>query len=154
LAIEDPVAAPANGVYPLLDVAIAPDVPAMLALLRALASRCENELGAATECCDDVLLVLEELVTNVIRHVLVAGTGSRARLKVLGRDNALAVWLWDDGPAYDPFSTTAEPGYGLRIIRALVHRPVLGLRAGANQLEFCLPLIHCPPIIRGGGVPT
>jgi anti-sigma regulatory factor (Ser/Thr protein kinase) len=76
--------------------------------------------GLSTEQCEDVLLVMNELVTNAVEHartpleLLVSFTGASVLIRV--RDDALVE------PQLQPFDRTTRRGRGLQFVDALAHR--------------------------------
>lgn len=79
--------------------------------------------ATAAERLLDVRLVVEELLTNVVRHAFreVPMPRGLARLELPENQSGhLLLRLHDNGPAFDPFDPANPPGYGLTLVRGLV----------------------------------
>jgi len=100
-------------------VDVLPPRPASAARARQLATSCCHDWAFDT-LCDDVALVVTELVVNAIRH---AGTDVTLRLVPITR--GVRVEVLDESPRpLRPRSsaTTDEGGRGLLLVDALSHR--------------------------------
>jgi len=88
--------------------------------------------GDATQERYNILLAVQEALTNVLRH----GYGgdeasSNVELRIQALDDHVTLELWDDAPAFDPTQQGArrnlddaeqlpEGGYGIEIIREVM----------------------------------
>ncbi len=63
-------------------------------------------LGLPAQAIGDVELAVDEAVTNVVVHGY-GGEGGRLRVEVDTEDAALAVYISDEAPPYDPRQTAA-----------------------------------------------
>jgi serine/threonine-protein kinase RsbW len=133
----------------LMDTTYAPDLAAGRALRADLtATLALLEIGE--QRANDLLLVLSELFTNIVRH----GTPAPTRIRVTLRqgDGALTVALEDDGGHFDGFqsalcaasdpaiSPLTEGGMGLGLIANLVGSVHYARQDGVNRLSFDEPL--------------
>lgn len=91
-------------------------------------------------------VVLEELVSNIVRH---GASASFIRVTASHRDDEVALIVEDDGPAFDPLarSDPAQPdslataqvgGLGLPLIKRLSRRVDYRRSKGVNRLEAVL----------------
>lgn len=107
------------------------------------ADRLQQQDVVSAQAGDDLRLVLEELLTNVIRHAfqdLPAATGF-CRLSVDEEAAAAVIELEDNGPPFDPFDAANEPGYGLSLVRGLARSYSWALHGGErNRLRVLMPL--------------
>lgn len=87
---------------------------------------------------DDLRLVLEELLSNVVRHAFAGHTAPQGVCAVQLQAGRVLVELRDNGPPFDPFDLRNTPGYGLALIRALARNPEYRYRAGENYVSLCL----------------
>jgi serine phosphatase RsbU (regulator of sigma subunit)/PAS domain-containing protein len=69
---------------------------------------------------EDAKLVLSELVSNAVRHREVGSQG-KVNLAISVTDAQVRIEVSDDGPGFDPTSTTG-PGFGLKIVERLSTR--------------------------------
>lgn len=88
---------------------------------------------------DDLRLLLEELLSNVVRHAFAAHPAPSGQCRVEQLAEAAVISLQDNGPAFDPFDPANPPGQGLLLVRALARVLRQQHRAGCNQLELYLP---------------
>ncbi|WP_198378093.1 ATP-binding protein [Neoroseomonas rubea] len=127
----------------------AEEVPALLDRAEALLA----EAGCATPARMQVLLVLEEVVTNILRNAWPGGTG-QGRVFTLALQAApageaveVAIETEDDGIAFDP--TAAAPadvdaaledraigGLGLHFMREMTDRQSYARIGGRNRLRL------------------
>lgn len=125
------------------------EVPALLDRAEALLA----EAGCATPARMQMLLVLEEVVTNILRNAWPGGAG-QVRVFTLAVEAApagdaveVAIETEDDGIAFDP--TAAPPpdvdaaledraigGLGLHFMREMTDRQVYARIAGRNRLRL------------------
>lgn len=107
------------------------------------AAALEQDGRIGMQAGEDLRLVLEELLTNVVRHAFrdLPGAEGRCRL-LLDPESAVAIIeIEDNGPPFDPFDATNEAGYGLRLVRALARSYSWTLDGGQrNRLRVLLPL--------------
>jgi anti-sigma regulatory factor (Ser/Thr protein kinase) len=87
---------------------------------REVTSRALGQWHCASECVDDAVLIVSEMVTNAIRH----GRG-RVRLRLQWSAGYLRVEVRDASPLLPkllPANPAAERGRGLRIVNRLASR--------------------------------
>ncbi len=92
-----------------------------LADIREFAAGAAREAGLAGQSLDDLLVAVDEAVTNVILHGYRDGEGE-IDILVEEVDRGLVVRLRDDAPAFDPVSVR-PPELG----EPLLSRPVGGM---------------------------
>ena len=97
----------------------------------------------------NVLLALQEMVTNVLRHGYQLDESKPIEVVFELSDDALQIVLRDQGPAFDPLSyDTSEVeaqaempaeagGYGIRIARLVMDRVEYRREGGWNVLRLC-----------------
>lgn len=107
------------------------------------AAALEQEGRVSAQAGEDLRLVLEELLTNVIRHAFrdLPGAQGLCRLSVDGEAAVAIIEIEDNGPPFDPFDATNEAGCGLRLVRALARSYSWMLHGDErNRLRVLLPL--------------
>jgi anti-sigma regulatory factor (Ser/Thr protein kinase) len=135
--------------------------PTAKALSEARGTVAEFIVGAlSADACDDVLLALDEIVTNALAH---GASGRSIEIHVARDGGQVAVTVRDSGQGFDPRcipcdcpDTTAEGGRGLylaiRLMDSLTVYSGSGTivhmsRAGGDRDEFCAPIrtyaSHC-----------
>lgn len=98
----------------------------------------------------DAQLLLEEVVTNVVRHAFRADSGGRVDVRV-GLDGAgIALSVEDDARAFDPLASVPAPsldvpleartpgGLGLHLVRSIADEIAYERRGGKNVLTMRL----------------
>ncbi len=121
------------------------DVPGIVRQLHELQTEFADAAGLLDDALDDLILVLEELLTNLHRHNAPAKTPIEARLTLV-RDGD-AVWCdWlDSGSEFNPFAQElsqpdAEGGIGLPLVRHFTTEGVHERHGHFNHLSFCVAL--------------
>jgi serine/threonine-protein kinase RsbW len=110
-----------------MHVTVALTLPAderLLPCTRRLIAGYLEHLGAAAEVVGDVVLALDEAMSNVVRHAFPAGKGSyqvRADL----RPHEVVIEVTDDGVGFDPMRSVGSGrlrlgGRGIQLIRRLM----------------------------------
>lgn len=96
----------------------------------------------------NVLLALQEMVTNVLRHAYDLDESLPIEVEFTVRDDAFEVVLRDRGPAFDPlaYDTTAlsyadampdeAGGFGIHIARMVMDEIAYQRRDGRNELRL------------------
>ena len=86
-----------------------------------IAERAAAEPGAQETALLDLRLVLEELLTNVVRHAF------RGHPQPMGHcwvetdvAHSVDIRIEDNGPPFNPFDPSNEAGCGLALVRGLV----------------------------------
>jgi serine/threonine-protein kinase RsbW len=116
-----------------------------LALIRDTCERFlapELERAACRESLGDVLLALQEAISNVVRHAYREQSEPGAvtvRLEV--ESQLLRLTVLDDGPGYDPagiptpdFKNPRDGGYGVHLMRSTMSKVSYARRSGRNVL--------------------
>jgi serine/threonine-protein kinase RsbW len=118
-----------------------------LARIRAFVRESALELGLAPDAADDVVLAVDEAVTNAIRHGYTGGAGPLA-LELGRRGSELLVRLVDEAPVFDPTRRPAPDvdlplasrplgGMGIHLMHASVDRMSHRSRGrSGNDLTF------------------
>lgn len=130
-------AAPAGGVA--LDL---PVTAAAVEQVRLAVSDYLAEFGLTAGVMNRVEVVLEELISNVVRH---ASGATGLSVGALCRGGTMRISIEDDGPAFDPLAqpepapyTTLEDavpgGLGIPLIKRLAHGVAYCRANGRNQL--------------------
>lgn len=115
------------------------------------------ERQVAPDRLHDVQLVVEELVTNVLRHGGTTGRRPTIAVEVEILDEGLRLVVEDDGRFFDPTALPETPlpahledrrpgGLGLRIVRRLVTRLAYRRLLAGNRVEALIPLASPPDI--------
>ncbi|HXQ53114.1 MAG TPA: ATP-binding protein [Stellaceae bacterium] len=118
-----------------------------MALVRAFAERFAAARAIAGDDLARILVVVEELVTNIVKYGYPppAQPGT-AEIALRLRDGEIGLEIVDDGQAFDPFSGP-EPdldapleertagGLGLHIVKSLMDRTRYRRVAGHNVVE-------------------
>jgi anti-sigma regulatory factor (Ser/Thr protein kinase) len=105
----------------------------------------------------DVQLVLEEVVTNVIRHAWPEGGRHSIEVEVVVGTDGVQLRVEDQGRAFDPTSAPEEPlpaalvdreagGLGLRLVRRTATAVRYRRDGGRNILELKVPLAGTGPV--------
>lgn len=92
---------------------------------------------------EDLRLVLEELLTNVVRHAFLdlSAAAGRCLVAIDRTAGSVCIELEDNGPAFNPFDAGNPPGCGLSLVRALARSYSWDFHAGQkNRLKLQLPL--------------
>lgn len=97
-----------------------------------------SDIGATSECVDDVVLALDEACANAIRHGAVAGADAGYDLHASVTPERVDIEVTDGGPGLDPRRLAGGPaaadatsGRGLHLIRELMHDVTI-TRAGES----------------------
>jgi anti-sigma regulatory factor (Ser/Thr protein kinase) len=133
------------------------DVPPSDAGLAALASdvrRFARQRDLPAPLLRDVLLALDELVSNCIRHGGVAaspkpggGAGPRIRVRLTLDDDELVIEVHDDAPAFDVLTQPEPPldqplgerplgGLGIHLVRRLMDEVRYAREGGENRVTL------------------
>lgn len=94
-------------------------------------------------------VVLEEVLTNVLRHGRRGDRAPAAEVEVTVDGDALQVCVTDDGPAFDPtaappldpttpLEARSEGGMGILLLQRLTRRLAYERRGEHNRLQFDL----------------
>jgi anti-sigma regulatory factor (Ser/Thr protein kinase) len=89
---------------------------------------------------EDVLLVLEELLSNIVRHVYSNSPEHVATVCVTHEGGRALLCLKYGGPAFDPWSADEDDELGLMLIRKLAQPLSIRAEHGNNQLDLSMPL--------------
>lgn len=117
------------------------------------------ERQIAPDRLHDVQLVLEELVTNVIRHGGRDAVRPRIAVEADIVGDAVRLSVEDDCRPFDPTAVPEPPlpatiedrrsgGHGLRIVRRLVSRLTYTRLPQGNRTEALIPLDRAPGLER------
>ncbi len=95
-----------------------------------------------------VVLGLEEVTTNVVRHGGIEPGGSEIEIDVTSSDEEVRVDVRDGGKAFDPFREAAEPdldagvqerrigGLGVHFVKALMDEASYSRERGRNHVTM------------------
>jgi serine/threonine-protein kinase RsbW len=123
---------------------------AAMTQIRGFLERFAAERAIVADDSARVLIAVEELVTNVVRHGYDAGPGAiRMTLRLDGA--RLAIELRDDARPFDPFAQAAPDldapieqrrvgGLGLPIIKSLMDRTQYRRDGAYNVVEISRPV--------------
>jgi anti-sigma regulatory factor (Ser/Thr protein kinase) len=98
-----------------LDLHRDPEAPAVA---RAAAVGLCQQIGLAHACCQTLLLLVSEIVTNAVIHSK-ARPGTPIRFSVAANRHHIRVGVHDGGPSFTPESrggATEHDGWGLRLL--------------------------------------
>lgn len=129
---------------------LAPDVRELRRLNDAAADLLRDQ-HASPGSIHDVQLVLEEVLSNVLRHAPRTDDGLTLAVELEVRGSEVRVRVEDDAAPFDPTLAPESPparaledrepgGLGLRLVRRTVSRWRYERRSGLNVLEMILPL--------------
>jgi anti-sigma regulatory factor (Ser/Thr protein kinase) len=135
---------------PTLRLQVAPDRREMRRL-NDTAARFLRDCRASSESIHDVQLVLEEVVSNVLRHAPRTGDALSLAVEVEIAGDEIRVRVEDDAAPFDPTLAPDPPpaprledrrpgGLGLRIVRRTTRHMRYERRGDLNVLEMILPL--------------
>jgi len=129
---------------------------AELARLQAFAAEFVRQYRLPDDERSRVLIVLEELFTNVMTHGYgPQSTAGTIRVALVWGRNHLHISFVDDAPPFDPLAvrtpdldTAGEErsigGLGIHIVRSLVDRARYCRRAGRNHLHLIRHIARAP----------
>jgi serine/threonine-protein kinase RsbW len=121
---------------------------AELIRLEAFAEKFASDCGLADDERARLLVILEELFTNVVAHGCGVGSAASSVAVALGwRHGALTIDFVDDGPPFDPLAHSAPDldapaeqrpigGLGITIVRAFVDRARYCRKGDRNHLHL------------------
>jgi anti-sigma regulatory factor (Ser/Thr protein kinase) len=102
--------------------------------------------GDADAARYDVLVAVQEIVTNVLRHAYKGQTQDPVRVEFAVDDRAFSVTIADRGPAFDPCALTPPQvrdrapdcigGWGITIVRTTMDEIEYARRDGWNILRI------------------
>lgn len=142
---------------------MAPQQPARVATIRLAAradaaarlggplARACRQLGLPGATRADLALLLDELVTNIVRHARVDPAGKAIAIRLARGRAILGVEITDPGIAFDPLAhpphdltapieTRAVGGVGIPLLIRKSARRCYRREAGRNRLRFALRL--------------
>lgn len=132
--------------HPRLQLRLAPGTTEVATLLDKVEAFAEAA-GLATPLAMRLVLVAEELATNVTMH----GAGaSYFELRATVTQAGIAIAFEDDGPGFNPLAVAPAAteaameareagGLGLHLVRRMTRDVIHRRAAGRNQLECLLP---------------
>jgi anti-sigma regulatory factor (Ser/Thr protein kinase) len=109
------------------------------------------ETGIPPERAMQLVIALDEIVTNIVSHGGLA-PGSRIAITVAVQGDAAVATVEDPGPAFDPLREAPPPvlsggaddrpigGLGLHIVKTIMAEVGYERREGRNRLVMRLPL--------------
>ena len=108
-----------------------------------------ESIGASETTANDLYLVLEELVSNIVRHGYPDGRAGTIHVVLEAAADRIVMSFQDDGAPFDPSAADVKPlpttiaelptgGYGLRLVRALTRDVRYRRLAGHNLLDVTL----------------
>jgi serine/threonine-protein kinase RsbW len=122
-----------------------PNVLGELSRVHDLVSKFAAAEKLSPEVVFDLNVVLDELLSNVIKYGHVEGAGNDIEVRLAVVDGVLEIRLEDDGKPFDPLSlpppdlnrafSEREPGgLGVHFVRNLMHEAEYARVAGRNRL--------------------
>lgn len=120
------------------------ELPGVSEAVEALA----EEQGWAPDLTYAVVLGLEEVATNVVRHGGGEEGGSEIEIEVASSDDEIRVEVRDSGKAFDPFHEAPEPdldagveerkigGLGVHFVKMLMDETSYSREAGRNHVTM------------------
>ena len=117
---------------------------ANLAVIRRFVEESGNSLGLESDCLNDVILAVDEAVTNIIQHGYRERTGP-VELSIGRQDRYLVVQIQDQAPHFD---LTRQPAPDLSL--PLEIRP-LG-KMGIYLIFHLMDVVHHHTIEGGGNL--
>ncbi|MCB1609218.1 MAG: ATP-binding protein [Xanthomonadales bacterium] len=121
------------------------DVPSITRQLHELQTEFADTAGLLDDALDDLILVLEELLTNLYHHDRSTRTIIDVRLTLIrDGDEVWCDWL-DSGDEFNPFlAELIEPdekgGVGLPLVRHFTTEGTHERHGAFNHLSFCVAL--------------
>lgn len=115
---------------------VLPAVPGSVSSARhAVARMLERAAPVPIVVCEDVLLLVSELVTNAVLHA-----GTDTRVSATAQDGRITVSVSDDDPHHAPVvaqrGAMATNGRGVMLVDALASRWGVDLREGSKVVWF------------------
>jgi anti-sigma regulatory factor (Ser/Thr protein kinase) len=128
------------------DLAIRNDV-AELAILRGALDRLGEEFRIPSEPLLQLQVVLDEMVSNVIKYAWPDGGAHEARVRITVRVDGIEVEIVDDGRMYDPLLAPVPErlpagrrpkpgGVGIHMVKQLVDECAYARIDGHNHLKL------------------
>ncbi len=120
------------------------ELPAVSEAVEALG----REQGWAQDTTYAVVLGLEELATNVVRHGGGEPGGSEIEVEITSSDDEVRIEVSDGGRAFDPFQEAPEPdieaglderqvgGLGVHFVKVLMDETAYRREAGRNHVTM------------------
>jgi serine/threonine-protein kinase RsbW len=117
-------------------------------LCDAIEHFCDQE-QLSQKICHDMLLVLDELVTNIITHGFSTGTGKHVHIRLEKKEKGIYIELTDDAPAFNPLVAEKPDvnapiedrpvgGLGLHLMKQFSHHRTYQRKDDHNILTFYL----------------
>lgn len=120
-----------------------PSDPRWLQLARLVVDCCCTTLGLGSASSRDIVMAVDEAVSNVIRHGYGGAMTRPIRIVCRRRGKAFEVEVWDRGQEFDPFEQPVPPpgdlrrgGRGLFLIRSLVDEGEYMREDGWNRVRL------------------
>ncbi|MDR1267830.1 MAG: ATP-binding protein [Holosporales bacterium] len=131
-----------------MNLTLGNDIAEVTRLCEAIESFCA-ERNLSTRLCHDLLLILDELVTNVIVHGFSTGVGGRIQVRFELREDNILVEVADDAPAFDPLQKSTPDvsasleersigGLGIHLIRQFSQYMTYCRKDDRNIIELSL----------------
>ncbi len=113
--------------------------PRWLCLVRVLVSEYCRELNMEPGLVRDVILAVDETISNIMRHAYEGDTEQLIRVQCSCKKSMFQVEICDHGKVFDPFEQQMPPpdelrsgGRGIYLIRSLMDDYKYGQLAGWN----------------------
>lgn len=121
------------------------DVSSLLRQLREMQTEFAESSGQFEDALDDLVLVLEELLLNLVKHSGRKDTPLECRVSLISDEQMVWCEWIDNGSRFDPFEAPLEPadeagGVGLPLVRHFTHTRSYDRRGDYNHLSFKVPL--------------
>jgi len=103
-----------------------------------------DEITLGTRQLQPLALIVNELVTNAMKHAFMARGGGRLELRLGSKDGACLLLVADDGPGFAPGADNGRlPGFGISLVKTLVQQLGGTLRLGQGpgaRVEISFPV--------------
>jgi serine/threonine-protein kinase RsbW len=110
-----------------------------IAILRGAVVGHAKRWGASPEVCDDVRLAVSEALTNVVQHAYLGiDAGSMTVEAWVDDDDALVVWVVDDGHGLRPRIDSPGLGLGLGLMALMSDDFRIATRDGGSGTAVSL----------------
>jgi anti-sigma regulatory factor (Ser/Thr protein kinase) len=121
------------------------EVGQVLRQLREMQTEFAESSGQFEDALDDLVLVLEELLLNLLKHSGRTDEPLACRLELICDDSTVWCEWVDNGSRFDPFEAPLETpveegGVGLPLVRHFASDCVYERRGDYNHLSFKVPL--------------
>lgn len=121
------------------------EVGAVLRQLREMQTEFAEAAGQFEDALDDLVLVLEELLLNLLKHSGRRESVLECRLSLIADDHMIWCEWIDNGSPFDPFEAplddpSADGGVGLPLVRHFARNCSYDRRGDYNHISFTVAL--------------